>query len=211
MTPRDQRSLLDELRREGVCHPEVLRAVAKVPRDRFVPEGQRRYAWENVALPIGQGQTISQPYVVACMTEWAGPDPARRVLEIGTGSGYQTAILAEVFGEVFTIEYFSELAASARDCLDELGYRNIRFRTGDGRTGWPEAAPFDAILVTAAPTRIPAVYQEQLKGGGCLVIPVGDSGQQSLARYRKGDDGRLEREKSLPVRFVPLLGEENGG
>lgn len=182
----------------------ILQAMRKVPRHEFVPASDRRVAYEDHPLPIGHGQTISQPYIVALMTELARPSAESRVLEVGTGSGYQTAVLAEVAAEVYTIEIVPELARRAEGDLARLGHKNVHFRIGDGFLGWPEAAPFDAIIVTAAPEKIPPPLLEQLKVGGRLVIPVGDHFQELKVVTRTADGYREERSGS--VRFVPMTG-----
>ena len=189
---------------EGIRDPAVLQAMRAVPRHLFVPPELKPWAYVDQPLPIGYGQTISQPYVVAYMTELLGLRGGERVLEIGTGSGYQSAVLAEIAGEVMTIEIVATLARTARRALDQLGYRNIRFRIGDGYDGWPERAPFDAIIVTAAPTGIPEPLTDQLKVGGRLIAPVG-LGVQELILQRKTATG-VSRDHMLPVRFVPMTG-----
>ena len=184
----------------------VFAAMAAVPRHAFVPAADRSSAYANRPLPIGHGQTISQPYIVAIMTDLLDAGPSDRVLEIGTGCGYQTAVLAEVAGEVFSIEVIPDLAEAARKRLDDLGYANIHVRCGDGRRGWPEEAPFDGIIVTAAPLTIPPALVEQLAVGGRLVLPVGASGgAQSLLRCERRLDGTLAQQDVLPVAFVPLV------
>jgi protein-L-isoaspartate(D-aspartate) O-methyltransferase len=186
----------------------VLTALARVPRHEFVPEEWRGRAYQNRPLPIGYGQTISQPYIVALMTDLLDLGEGARVLEIGTGSGYQAAILAELGVEVFTIEIIPPLAKSAHERLQRLGYRRVRTHTGDGYHGWAEHAPYDAIIVTAAANHIPPPLLEQLKPGGRMVIPVGNPfGTQHLYVATKDRDGRVTTEKSLAVRFVPLTGE----
>jgi len=191
----------------GVKDPAVLAAMRKVPRERFVPEAMRSRAYDDGPLPIGYGQTISQPYIVAIMTELARPSKQHRVLEIGTGSGYQAAVLAEIVSHVYTIEIIKELAERAEKTLRELGYQNISVRHGDGYRGWLEAAPFDAILITAAAPRIPQPLIEQLKIGGRLVFPEGTpDGYQELVVVEKTAQG-LKREIVFPVRFVPMTGE----
>ena len=192
-----------QLRARGIVHEQVLDAMRRVPRHRFVPDEQRPYAYDDTPLPIGQGQTISQPFIVAYMTAALEPTKADRVLEIGTGSGYQAAVLAEIVGEVSTIEIVPELARRARAGLEELGYKNIHTREGDGYRGWPEAAPFTKIIVTAAPPEIPQVLVDQLAVGGIMVVPVG-RGDQMLTIVRKNADGVAMRE-TLPVRFVPMI------
>ena len=179
----------------------------EVRREFFVPAAQRAHAGEDTALPIGWEQTISQPSLVAQMTEQLRLTPHSRVLEIGTGSGYQTAILAEVAGEVYTIERVVELAAAAQNRLTNLGYRNIHFRTGDGALGWPEEAPFDAVIVTAAPTRVPPALVEQLGKRGRLIAPVGSTelDNQMLVLIEKDECGAVSQRDLFPVRFVPLI------
>ncbi|HHJ18101.1 MAG TPA: protein-L-isoaspartate(D-aspartate) O-methyltransferase [Gammaproteobacteria bacterium] len=187
--------------------PRVMQAMARVPRHEFVPAAERRYAYENRPLPIGYGQTISQPYIVAIMTDLLKPGPGDRVLEIGTGSGYQAAILAELVSQVYSIEIISGLARRARDVLDQLGYKQVRTRVGDGYYGWQEQAPFDAIIVTAAADHVPPPLIRQLKPGGRMLIPVGSRFMtQQLILVTKGDDGITTR-LLMPVRFVPLTGE----
>jgi protein-L-isoaspartate(D-aspartate) O-methyltransferase len=192
--------------------PEVLAAIGRVPRHAFVPRMEDPYAYHNQPLPIGFGQTISQPYIVAIMTDQAGVGPGSRVLEIGTGSGYQAAVLAELGAEVWSIETVPELAAEAAARLQALGYGRVHCRQGDGALGWPEAAPFDAILVTAAAEVIPPALVDQIKPGGCMIIPVGPpdgvlraSSGQRLLRLDKTPDGRLKEKMILPVAFVPLI------
>ncbi|MCC7461631.1 MAG: protein-L-isoaspartate(D-aspartate) O-methyltransferase [Gammaproteobacteria bacterium] len=183
----------------------VRTAIGRVPRHEFVPESLRAYAYDNRPLPIGAGQTVSQPYIVALMTELADLRPDARVLEIGTGSGYQAAVLAEIAAHVHTIEIIEMLGQRARHTLERLGYRNVTVRIGDGYRGWPDAAPFDAILVTAAPETVPQPLIEQLKVGGRLVIPVGPQERvQSLQVIEKRPDGTVSRTSVLPVQFVPL-------
>lgn len=184
----------------------VMAAMARVRRHLFVPVEQQAMAYVNHPLPIGFGQTISQPYMVACMTDLLEVDRKSRVLEIGTGCGYQTAVLAEVAGRVFSVEIVPELAESAKERLIRLGYDNIRVREGDGWQGWPEKAPFDAIMVTAAPECIPDALVEQLETGGRLVVPVGARySTQMLLVCIKRPDGSLEERRSLPVAFVPMV------
>ena len=190
----------------GVTDGRVLQAMARVPRHRFVPEAARGQAYEDWPLPIGHGQTISQPYIVAFMTEALGPKPTDRVLEVGTGSGYQAAVLSGLVAEVYSIEIVGPLARRAEANLKELGYRNVKVRAGDGYLGWPEAAPFDAIIVTCAPEAVPQALVDQLKVEGRMIIPVGrTSGAQELYLLRKRAKG-LETQAVLPVRFVPMVG-----
>jgi protein-L-isoaspartate(D-aspartate) O-methyltransferase len=186
--------------------PPVRAALGKVERHRLVPPGQRGLAYRNHPLPIGAGQTISQPYIVALTTDLVAPRPEHVVLDVGTGSGYQAAVLAEIVRKVYTIELLEPLSLAARRALAELRYRNIEFRVGDGYQGWPEKAPFDAIVVTAAAPRVPEALVAQLKPGGRMVIPVGaDGGAQDLVLITKEADGSLRQRQVLPVRFVPLV------
>jgi protein-L-isoaspartate(D-aspartate) O-methyltransferase len=194
-----------QLKQRGIADPRVLAAMGRVPRHRFVPAGMASMAYGDYPLPIGEGQTISQPYIVALMTEWAQLQAGDKVLEVGTGSGYQAAVLSEITPEVFSIEIRPDLAQKAAARLQSLGYGKVRVKSGDGYLGWPEAAPFAAILVTAAAPRVPPALAEQLKEGGRLVIPLGDpGGSQTLVRLRRVQ-GQLKEEASLPVRFVPLV------
>jgi len=181
--------------------------MAKVPRHLFVPEAVRAEAYEDHPLPIGYGQTISQPYIVAYMTELLEPRPADKALEVGTGSGYQAAVLGELVKEVYTIEIVEPLGLRARETLRNLGYTNVHVRIGDGYKGWPEAAPFDCIIVTCAPDHVPPPLIEQLREGGRMVIPVGGflGGQQLVLLKKEG--GELIRKATLPVVFVPMTGE----
>jgi protein-L-isoaspartate(D-aspartate) O-methyltransferase len=189
----------------GVTDSLTLAAMRLTPRHAFVSAGLAGQAYADHPLPIGHGQTISQPYIVAFMTAALGLKGGETVLEIGTGSGYQAAVLAEIAGQVKSIEIVEPLAVEARDRLHRLGYSNVEVRTGDGYRGWPEAAPFDGILVTAAAPRIPVALKEQLKDGGRLVIPVGDEAQDLVVITRRGD--AFEERRVLPVRFVPMIGE----
>jgi protein-L-isoaspartate(D-aspartate) O-methyltransferase len=190
----------------GITNERVLAVMGKVPRHEFVPADMRAHAYADGPLPIGHGQTISQPYIVAFMTQQLQPQPADRVLEIGTGSGYQAAVLAELVKEVYTIEIVEPLAHRAEAGLKRLSYTNVHVRAGDGYKGWPEAAPFDAIIVTCAPAQVPQPLVEQLKDSGRMIIPVGPAEDQKLVLLRK-KDGQLERQSILPVRFVPMTGE----
>jgi protein-L-isoaspartate(D-aspartate) O-methyltransferase len=199
--PRNR--LVEDLRRHGIRSEKVLAALLRVPRHRFVPADIRSLAYEDRPLPIGFDQTISQPHVVAFMTEVVRLKPGDRVLEIGTGSGYQAAILAELVQEVDTIEIIPELASRAAAVLRDLGYRNVRTRVGDGYLGWPERAPFDAIVVTAAPPEVPMALVEQLAVGGRMVVPVG-TGVQELRLITRRADGTTEK-SLIPVRFVPMV------
>ncbi len=189
--------------------PEVVEALRAVPRHAFVPERQRDLAYGNHPLPIGGGQTISQPYIVAIMSQMLGVGAGDRVFELGTGSGYQAAVLAAMGVEVYSVEIVPELAERAAETLAELGYDKVRVRAGDGWLGWPEAAPFDGIIVTAAAPRIPEPLVAQLRTGGRLVIPVGDPWDiQQLLVYEKAESGELIGHSRLPVRFVPVTGSQ---
>ena len=190
----------------NITNPVVLRAMESVPRHEFVPLPHRNDAYDDRPLPIGHGQTISQPYIVALMTEQLDPQPSDRILEIGTGCGYQAAVLAEVVHEVYTIEIVEPLAREATATLTRLGYQNVHVRSGDGFAGWPEKAPFDGIIVTCAPQDIPSPLIGQLKDGGRMIIPVGASQDQLLYLLEKQGE-RLTRRAVLPVRFVPMTGE----
>jgi protein-L-isoaspartate(D-aspartate) O-methyltransferase len=201
-----ERFVHDEIQGRGIHDPRVLAAMRKVPRHLFVPPDQQKSAYVDSPLFIGYRQTITEPYLVAFMTEALELKPTDRVLEIGTGSGYQAAVLAELVQEVYTIEIVEPLAKSAEERLQRLGYSNVHVRAGDGYRGWPEAAPFDAIILTAAPPeRVPPPLIEELREGGRLVAPVGAS-EQDLTRIRRTPKGTTE-EVLLPVRFVPMTGE----
>jgi protein-L-isoaspartate(D-aspartate) O-methyltransferase len=201
-----ERLVAEELIPQGISDSATLAAMRAVPRHEFVPPDQRPYAYENTPLPIGNDQTISQPVVVAFMTQLVRPRAGMRVLEVGTGSGYQAAVLAETGARVWTIEIFRALAEAARQRLARLGYRGVTVRHGDGYAGWPEAAPFDAIVVTAGADSIPPPLIEQLAPGGRLVMPVGDPHfDQELVLIEKDAGGRVASRRLLPVRFVPLL------
>lgn len=195
----------EQLRARDVKAPRVLEAMRRVPRHLFVPEAQRAESYGDFPLPIGHGQTISQPYIVGFMTQAIDVRPTDRVLEIGTGSGYQAAILGELAKEVYTIEIVEPLAERARATLASLGYKNIHVRAGNGYLGWPEQAPFDRVMVTAAPDEVPPALVQQLKVGGLMAIPVGDV-LQELRILRRTDTG-LETLETLPVRFVPMTGK----
>jgi protein-L-isoaspartate(D-aspartate) O-methyltransferase len=202
-----ERMVTEQIAARGVRDRAVLDAMLRVPRHRFVPESIRLLSYGDHALPIGEGQTVSQPYVVAFMTEALGLKPGDRVLEIGTGSGYQAAVLAELVKEVYTIELIRTLGERAISTLTQLGYKNVRVRIGDGYKGWPEAAPFDAVIVTCAPERVPEALVDQLKEGGTIMIPVGkEAAVQQLVRGVK-HNGKLTTENVMYVRFVPMVKE----
>jgi protein-L-isoaspartate(D-aspartate) O-methyltransferase len=192
-----------------ITNARVLDVMGQVPRHEFVPERLRADAYADHPLPIGHGQTISQPYIVAFMTEQLEPKPTDRVLEIGTGSGYQAAVLAAVAAQVYTVEIVEELAQRAAADLKRLGYTNVHVRAGDGYRGWAEAAPFDSVIVTCAPERVPQPLIDQLKDGGRIIIPLGWAGNQELVLLRK-HGGKLEQREVLQVRFVPMTGEAEG-
>ena len=195
----------EQLASRGVRDPKTLAALRKVPRHLFVPPGSVREAYDDHPLPIGHGQTISQPYIVGFMTEALGLKGGETVLEVGTGSGYQAAVLSEIAGKVYTIEIVAELAEEARGRLQRLGYANVEVRAGDGYLGWPEAAPFDAITVTAAAPRVPQPLKDQLRDGGRLILPLGDEYQELIVVTRRG--ASFEERRVLPVRFVPMTGK----
>ena len=206
-----QQMVSEQLARAGrdITNSRVLVAMGKVPRHEFVPKTMRARAYEDHPLPIGHEQTISQPFIVAFMTERLEPKPTDRVLEIGTGSGYQAAVLAELVAQVYTIEIIEDLAQRAAADLKRLGYTNVNVRAGDGYKGWAEAAPFDAVIVTCAPTEVPQPLTDQLKDGGRMVIPIGRIGKQELVLLRKRG-GKLEQHAVLPVQFVPMTGQAQG-
>jgi len=201
-----QRMVEQQLKPRGIKDERVLAAMAKVLREEFVPMDARSDAYEDGPLPIGYDQTISQPYIVAFMTEQLRLKPSDHVLEIGSGSGYQAAILAELVAELYTIEIVEPLAKSAEATLQRLGYRNVHVKMGDGYKGWPEEAPFDAIIVTCAPEKVPQPLVDQLKDGGRMVIPVGEQFAQQLYLLEK-KSGQLKESATLPVRFVPMQRE----
>lgn len=201
-----QRMVQEQLMARGVHDERVLSAMAKVPREEFVPAAAREFSYSDQPLPIGYGQTISQPFVVALMTEQLRPQLKDRVLEIGTGSGYQAAILAEVVADVYSIEIVEPLAKNADATLQRLGYKNVHVKAGDGYKGWPEFAPFDAIIVTCAPDHVPQPLVDQLKEGGRMIIPVGGRLEQDLYLLEK-QNGQMHQRSVEPVRFVPMTGE----
>ena len=201
-----QQMVQRQLMTRGINDARVLAAMAKVPREEFVPPDSRAASYEDGPLPIGYGQTISQPYIVAFMTEQLRPKPSDRVLEVGTGSGYQAAILAELVSEIYSIEIVEPLAKSAEVTLQRLGYKNVHVKVGDGYKGWPEQGPFDAIIVTCAPDKVPQPLVDQLKDDGRMVIPVGERFAQQLYLLEK-KNGQLKQSATLPVRFVPMTSE----
>jgi protein-L-isoaspartate(D-aspartate) O-methyltransferase len=202
-----QRMLRKQLRRRGIVDPRVLAAMARVPRERFVDPSTRDQAYSDQALAIGCGQTISQPYIVALMTQALKLTGSEKVLEVGTGSGYQTAILAEVCGEVVSVERFADLSQQASRLLAELGYRNVTAVVGDGSLGWPDRGPYDRILVTAAALTCPAALWEQLRVGGIIVAPIGGLESQTLQAIHK-EVGQARQEGLSGCRFVPLVGAQ---
>ena len=203
-----RRRMVDQqLRSRDIVDERVLAAMGRVPRHLFVEPAQERFAYEDRPLPIGAGQTISQPYIVALMTQLLQVQPSHRILEVGTGSGYQAAVLAELAAEVYTVEIIPSLAEGARSRLEALGYRNVHVRQGDGYEGWPEFAPFDGIVVTAGAPQVPPPLIEQLREGGRMAIPVGAAGgtQELILGEKRG--GRLQTRSIAPVLFVPLTGK----
>jgi len=192
-----------QIKARGVKEERVLEAMRKVPRHAFVPEDMKSYAYQDEPLPIGEGQTISQPYIVAYMTEVLKLRADERILEVGTGSGYQTAILAELAKEVYTVEIIGTLSFRAQEVLRELGYQNIFFKIGDGTLGWKEYAPYDSIMVTAAPPSVPKALQDQLRVSGKMIIPVGSEFQELMLIIREKKN--YKKKRLLPVRFVPLI------
>jgi protein-L-isoaspartate(D-aspartate) O-methyltransferase len=200
-----ERMVASQIAARGVRDAKALAALRKVPRHLFVPSPLIGQAYDDHPLPIGEGQTISQPYIVAFMTEALGLESGDKVLEIGTGSGYQAAVLAEIAAQVFTIEIVAPLAEQARERLARLGYASVSVRAGDGYAGWPEQAPFDAIMITAAAPRIPEPLKQQLGDGGRMILPVGDDYQELVLVTRRGSG--FEEKRILPVRFVPMTGE----
>lgn len=198
-----ERMVETQIEARGVKDDKVLEAMRKVPRHLFVPENMKLYAYRDEPLVIGEGQTISQPYIVAYMTEALQLKGHERILEVGTGSGYQAAVLAEIVQEVFSVELLESLSLKAQDTLKRLGYKNIHFRIGDGTLGWKERAPYDASMVTAAPAKVPKALQEQLTIGGKMIIPVGAAFQELVLLTR--EKRKYKKKILLPVRFVPLI------
>ncbi len=208
MTETRDRMVNQQIVRRGIQDPRVIEALRAVPRHLFVPREERSAAYDDHPLPIGHGQTISQPYVVALMTETIDPEPGDRVLEIGTGSGYQAAVLSLLVKDVYSIEIVESLGRAAEKRLDELGYENVHVRIGDGYQGWPEEAPFDAIVVTAAPPEIPQALVDQLAEGGRMVIPVGTDYQELVMLTKTG--GQVTKRMLTTVRFVPMVKDTSG-
>ncbi|MCL2007463.1 MAG: protein-L-isoaspartate(D-aspartate) O-methyltransferase [Treponema sp.] len=201
-----QRQMIQQqLESRGIKSEAVLEAMRQVPRHLFVPEKLQKHAYDDSPLPIGHGQTISQPYIVAFMTEWLGLIPGMKVLEIGTGSGYQTAILAHMATDVYSIELLDEIYSGTRELITDLLYDNITLKCGNGYLGWPEEAPFDRIIVTAAPKRIPEILIEQLKDGGKMIVPVGPVHSVQYLKLIAIKDGEIFESNLLPVRFVPMI------
>lgn len=210
MSMQSEPMVEQQLRARGIANERVLEAMEHVPRHEFVPGPWRELAYEDRPLPIGYDQTISQPYIVAFMTEVVDPQPNQRILEIGAGSGYQTAVLAELAGEVYSVELLPQLAERAKKTLTALGYRNVHVRQGDGYLGWKEKGPFDSIVVTCGSADVPEALIEQLKPGGVMIIPVGTvGGEQMLQLFVKQLDGAVEMRNQMPVRFVPLRRAED--
>jgi len=204
------RMVSEQIAVRGIKNPDVLKAMRETPREQFIPPAVQELAYEDRPVPIGYGQTISQPYIVALMTEMLDIKTDQRVLEIGTGSGYQAAILSSLAKEVYTIEIVTELAKSASLRLNRLGYKNVSVREGDGYKGWPEKAPFERIILTAAPTELPKALTDQLKPGGKLLAPIGHhSSVQELRVVEKTADGKITSRPVLPVRFVPMVKPKN--
>src|SRR5437868_10435131 len=201
-----ERMVKEQIVMRGVVEENVLAAMRKVPREEFVPAEFRAASYDDRPLPIGYDQTISQPFIVAFMSEQLRPQSGDRVLEIGTGSGYQAAILAELVAEVYSVEIIEPLAKTAETTLQRLGYKNVHVKAGDGYKGWPEHAPFDCVIVTCAPDHVPKPLVEQLKEGGRMIIPVGSLGEQDLDLLEK-EKGELRQRAVSPVRFVPMTGE----
>lgn len=193
-----------QLEARGINHPDVLKAMLKVPRHQLVPGNVRHLAYEDTPLPIGNGQTISQPYIVGFMTQAIDPKPEMKVLEIGTGSGYQAAVLAEIVSFVYTIEIVEPLGKKAKKDLEQLGYQNIHVRVGDGYLGWPEEAPFDAIIVTAAPEKVPQPLIDQLGEGGKMIIPVGPTTTSQELKVLEKRNGKIRTRSLFSVSFVPF-------
>jgi protein-L-isoaspartate(D-aspartate) O-methyltransferase len=203
---KQKSQMVETLKKYGIRDPEVLRVMEKVPRHEFVPDSMKDYSYDDGPLPIGEGQTISQPYIVAYMTEKLKLDMTLKVLEIGTGSGYQAAVLGEIAKEVYTIEIHKPLCTRAQNVLKKLEYKNVFVKCDDGYLGWPEKAPFDRIILTAAPAKIPQPLMDQLAPGGILIAPIG-VGFQDIQVWEKSRDGKFTHQSLIPVRFVPMTGK----
>jgi protein-L-isoaspartate(D-aspartate) O-methyltransferase len=204
---RQRKTMVEQqIKDRGIRNKKVLDALMNVPRHKFVPEEYKSYSYDDRPLPIGYNQTISQPYIVAYMTEILNPDSTKKVLEIGTGSGYQAAILSLLYKDVYTVEIIEALGEKAKKVFDEEGYNNVKVKIGDGYQGWKEYAPFDAIIVTCAPTNIPQPLVEQLAEGGKMIIPVGEHYNQVLYLLEKRN-GKIHKTETLPVVFVPMMRE----
>jgi protein-L-isoaspartate(D-aspartate) O-methyltransferase len=200
-----ERMVAEQIEARGISNPRVLAAMRKVARHRFVPDSRRDQAYNDYPLPIGEGQTISQPYIVALMTSLVEPGGTAKILEVGTGSGYQAAVLAEICAEVYTVEILPALGKGAEKLLQALGYKNIRVKIGDGYEGWKEFAPFDGIIVTCAPSEIPQPLKDQLAEGGRLVIPVGPQEAVQQLKVLTKVNGQIAETSTIPVRFVPMV------
>ncbi len=198
--------LIMDLRRQGINDTNVLSAIERVPREEFIPKTFQDRAYENIALPIANGQTISQPFIVAYMTEMLAPDPRRKVLEVGTGSGYQAAVLSHLCRRVYSLERYRSLQVGAVKLFEKLKLNNITTRLGDGYKGWKEQAPFERIIVTAAAEEVPGILVDQLNEGGIMILPIGPTpSDQSILRIKKDSAGKIQEDELLPVRFVPLV------
>lgn len=198
--------MIETIERYGMTNPEIIRVMGKVPRHEFVPDSMKDYAYDDGPLPIGEGQTISQPYIVAYMTDKMLPQKGHRVLEIGTGSGYQAAVLGDLVSEVYSIEIHNPLCLGAQEVLKKLNYKNVFVKCGDGYLGWPEKAPFDRIILTAAPPKIPQPLIDQLAPDGILIAPVGVD-YQEIQILEKDKSGKISKQNLIPVRFVPMTGK----
>jgi protein-L-isoaspartate(D-aspartate) O-methyltransferase len=205
---RRKAMVVEQIEERGIRDRRILEVMEKVPRHEFVPEKYRAFAYDDSPLPIGEGQTISQPYIVALMTECLNLEGEEKVLEVGTGSGYQAAILSELAEEVYTIEILEPLAERAEELLKDLGYRNVKVRCGDGYLGWEEYAPFDGVIVTCAPDHIPQPLIDQLAEGGRMVIPVGEVHFPQVLKLLEKKEGKMTVRNVVPVRFVPMTGDE---
>lgn len=203
---KDGKKYYPQLEAQGITNKKVLRIIRSLPRELFIPEDYREFAYDDSALPINCGQTISQPFIVAYMTEKLELKPTDKVLEIGTGSGFQTAVLSQLVQKVYTIETHQELSHQTQFLLKKMGYKNIKYKVGDGKLGWPECAPFDAIIITAVSNEVLSLLLEELKVGGRMILPLElDNEEQYLILITKTLEGKMIKRKLIPVRFVPLL------